>query len=186
MTVVDTKAARQQLITDLLGRQPVHSQNDLAALLHDHGVNATASTISRDLVELEAVRVRHGDGTLVYAVPSEGGDRTPRPAVETSANHARLVRILRELLVSAQASANLVVLRTPPGAAQYLASAVDHGLETDVLGTIAGDDTVVAITREPHGGAAMAEKFQAWAGDPAAAHESEAGQPDADQRKEDQ
>lgn len=159
MTVPPTKAARQQLIVELLGHQLVRSQGDLAELLESHGVNATPSTISRDLVELDAVRVRHPDGGLVYAVPAEGGDRTPRPAADSASSHARLARILRELLVTAEGSANLAVLRTPPGAAQYLASAIDHASQHELLGTIAGDDTVMLICRDPEGGKAIADKF---------------------------
>jgi transcriptional regulator of arginine metabolism len=163
MTIPQTKAARQQLIVELLGRQLVRSQGDLADLLDEQGVNATPSTISRDLVELEAVRVRHPDGGLVYAVPAEGGDRTPRPAGDSVSAQARLARITRELVVTAEASANLVVLRTPPGAAQYLASAIDHGAQHDLLGTIAGDDTVMLICREPDGGQAVADRFMTLA-----------------------
>ena len=159
MTVSDTKTARQQLIVELLGHQLVRSQGDLAELLDSRGVNATPSTISRDLVELDAVRVRHPDGGLVYAVPAEGGDRTPRPAPDSAAAQSRLARICRELLVTAEFSANLVVLRTPPGAAQYLASAVDHGVQQDLLGSIAGDDTVLVICRDAAGGEAVARRF---------------------------
>ena len=134
-----TKAARQQLIVDLLGKEAVRSQGDL--------------------VELDAVRVRHADGTLVYAVPGEGGDRTPRAAEDSVASQGRLQRLARELVVSADASANLVVLRTPPGAAQYLASAIDHAAQSEILGTIAGDDTVMLICRDPLGGAGIAARF---------------------------
>ncbi|MCD9155043.1 arginine repressor [Aeromicrobium duanguangcaii] len=151
-----TKAARQQLIVDLLGTSDVHSQGELVLLLRERGVNATASTVSRDLDELDAVRVRQGDGTLVYAVPAEGGDRSARAASDSSAAQTRLQRLLRELLVSAQSSANLVILRTPPGAAQFLASAIDHVQMTETLGTIAGDDTVMLIARDPSGGEALA------------------------------
>ena len=70
-----------------------------------------------------------------------------------------LARIAHELLVSAEASANLVVLRTPPGAAQFLASAVDHVGHSDILGTIAGDDTVLVIARDASGGQALATHF---------------------------
>jgi transcriptional regulator of arginine metabolism len=150
-----TKTARQQLIIDLLQRNAVRSQAELASLLTKHGVQVTPSTLSRDFVELEAVRVRTADGGLVYAVPAEGGGR-PAP---TASSQDRLARICRELLVSADASANLVVLRTPPGAAQYMASAVDHAAPTDILGTIAGDDTVLVISRAPEGGAALAQRF---------------------------
>lgn len=159
MSVPDTKTARQQLIVDVLSRQPVRSQGELAGLLVDRGINATPSTISRDLVELDAVRVRHHGGGLVYAVPAEGGDRTPRPAEDSVASTARLAKIARELLVTAEASANLVVLRTPPGAAQYLASAIDHAAPADVLGTIAGDDTILLICSDPQGGPALAERL---------------------------
>lgn len=159
MTIPATKAARQQLIVDLLGQNAVRSQGDLAELLDAHGVSATPSTVSRDLVELDAVRVRHFDGNLVYAVPGEGGDRTPRAAGDSLASQNRLQRLARDLLVSADASANMVVLRTPPGAAQFLASAIDHTAQPDVLGTIAGDDTVLLICRDPHGGASMADRF---------------------------
>jgi transcriptional regulator of arginine metabolism len=154
-----TKAARQQLIVDLLGKEAVRSQSELVELLTSHGVHSTPSTVSRDLVELDAVRVRHADGTLVYAVPAEGGDRTPRAAEDSVASQGRLQRLARELVVSADASANLVVLRTPPGAAQYLASAIDHTAQSEILGTIAGDDTVMLICRDPLGGPGIAARF---------------------------
>jgi transcriptional regulator of arginine metabolism len=154
-----TKAARQQLIVDLLGKEAVRSQGELVELLTSHGVHSTPSTVSRDLVELDAVRVRHADGTLVYAVPGEGGDRTPRAAEDSVASQGRLQRLARELVVSADASANLVVLRTPPGAAQYLASAIDHAAQSEILGTIAGDDTVMLICRDPLGGPGIAARF---------------------------
>lgn len=163
MTIPDTKAARRQLIVDLLGREVVRSQGELARLLEKQGVNATPSTLSRDLVHLDAVRVRHADGTLVYAVPAEGGDRTPRAVEESAASRQRLARLARELVVSADSSANLVVLRTPPGAAQYLASAIDHTSQPDLLGTIAGDDTVLLMCRDPEGGEGVARRFTSLA-----------------------
>ncbi len=158
-TVPATKPARQQLIVELLGRHPVRSQQELAVLLADAGVAVTQGTLSRDLVELDAVKVRHASGGLVYAVPAEGGDRSPRPAVGSAAAEARLSRLCGELLASAEASANMVVLRTPPGAAQFFASAIDHAELTAVLGTIAGDDTVMVIARDPRGGDALARRF---------------------------
>ncbi len=127
------------------------------------GVHVTQGTLSRDLVELDAVRVRSASGALVYAVPGEGGDRRPAAPGETAAAGHRLARLCAELLVSAEASANLVVLRTPPGAAQFFATAVDKAELGDVLGTIAGDDTVLVITRDPKGGDAVARRFLALA-----------------------
>ena len=158
-----TKGARQQKIVELLGRHQVRSQTELADLLAEDGVSVTQATLSRDLVELDAVKVRIPSGALVYAVPAEGGDRTPRAGVETAASEARLARLLGELLVSADASANMALLRTPPGAAQFLASAFDRAEISSILGTIAGDDTVLVISREPTGGEALAQRLLAMA-----------------------
>ena len=157
-----TKRARHQRIIDLVTHHPVRSQSELAQLLGDHGVHVTQATLSRDLVELDAVKVRSATGALVYAVPAEGGNRSPVTG-ESAASQHRLSRLASELLVSAEASANLVVLRTPPGAAQFLASAIDKVELADVLGTIAGDDTVLVIGRDPAGGDALAHKFTALA-----------------------
>jgi transcriptional regulator of arginine metabolism len=154
-----TKSARQQRIVELLATSEVKSQTDLAELLADAGVVVTQATLSRDLVELDAVKVRASSGALVYAVPAEGGDRTPVVARESAASEARLARLCAELLVSADASANLVVLRTPPGAANFLASALDKAELGAVLGTIAGDDTVMVISRDPVGGEDLAQRL---------------------------
>jgi len=154
-----TKNARHQLIIDLVTHHEVHSQGELRRLLADDGIEVTQATLSRDLVELDAVKVRAPGGALVYAVPAEGGDRRPAAPTETPAGIQRLARLCHELLVSADSSANLVVLRTPPGAAQFLASAFDKAEMPEVLGTIAGDDTVLVIGREPGGGEALARRF---------------------------
>src|SRR3954453_11819795 len=163
-----TKGARQQKIVDLLAKHQVRSQTELADLLADTGLHVTQATLSRDLVELDAVKVRVASGALVYAVPAEGGDRTPRAAQESAASETRLARLLGELLTSADASANLALLRTPPGAAQFLASAFDRAELDDILGTVAGDDTLLVISRRPDGGPALAERFLARANRPPA------------------
>lgn len=154
-----TRTARHRRIVELLETTRVRSQPELARLLADDGVAVTQTTLSRDLDELGAVKIRDGGGDLVYAVPGEGGDATPRLAPGSGEVGARLTRLAGELLVSAEASANLVVLRTPPGAAQFLASAIDRAGLPDVIGTIAGDDTVLLISRDPDGGAALAERM---------------------------
>jgi transcriptional regulator of arginine metabolism len=151
-----TKTARQARIVAILEQQQIRSQTELAELLAADGVQVNQATLSRDLVEVGALRVRDVTGHLIYAVPGDGGDRTP---LEFATFEGRLQRLCSEVLVSAEASANLVVLRTPPGAAQYFASAIDRVSWTDVLGTIAGDDTILLITREAHGGATLAERF---------------------------
>jgi transcriptional regulator of arginine metabolism len=153
-----TKNARQALIVELLESREVRSQHELAELLGRRGVHVTQATLSRDLVELDAVKVRDASGVLVYAVPAEGDRRAPA-AGESAKAQQRLAKLCSELLVSAEASANLVVLRTPPGAAQFLASAIDKVELTGVLGSIAGDDTVLVIGRDPAGGDSLAWRF---------------------------
>ena len=154
-----TKSARQRKIVELLESTPVRSQAELAELLAAAGVTVTQATLSRDLLDLDAVKIRTPDGALVYAVPGEGGDRSVVGPRDSVAGRDRLARLCAELLVSAEASANLVVLRTPPGAAQFLASAFDKADLGDVLGTIAGDDTVLVISRDAAGGEALARRF---------------------------
>jgi transcriptional regulator of arginine metabolism len=163
MTMPRTKAARQQRIIEILGANEVRSQADLARILAADDVDVTQATLSRDLDELGAVRVRTSDGHLVYAVASEGGSRVLAVADEEHAAMERLTRRLGELLVSADHSANLAVLRTPPGGAHFLASAIDHSLLRSVIGTIAGDDTVLLVTQSPDGGAAVASDLLAAA-----------------------
>ena len=143
MTIPTTKAARQAKITDLLRRQAVRSQPELAKLLAESGVEVTQATLSRDLDELGAVKVRSSAG-LTYALPPEG---QPRPG-SAEAVDARLARLLEELLVSAEATGGFVLLRTPPGGAHLLASALDRAGLPEVAGTVAGDDTVLLVTRQ--------------------------------------
>lgn len=139
-----TRTARQRLIVDIISSERIRSQTELADRLGRSGVGVTQATLSRDLVQLRAAKVRHG-GQLVYAVPAEGGDDRPRPPADGAALDERLRRVVTELLVSATVSENLVILRTPPGAANYLASALDHAMPGDVVGTVAGDDTVLVV-----------------------------------------
>jgi transcriptional regulator of arginine metabolism len=207
-----TKTARHARIAAILtdDASPVRSQEELAERLGQRGVHVTQGTLSRDLEELGAVRLRAVDGSLVYALPgARGGPGSPPgglpdlgaggpdcgtagpdpgagapgsdagvPGSEAgvagtaAAAHgraardaatwpadpsSRLARVAAELLVSAEASANLVVLRTPAGAAQFLGSVIDHTGMPSVLGTVAGDDTVLVIARDPAGGEQLAQ-----------------------------
>ena len=137
-------------------RRRCSSQSELAALLADEGIEVTQATLSRDLEELGAVKLRGADGGVgVYLVPEDGS-----PVRGVSGGTARLSRLLGELLVSADASANLAVLRTPPGGADYLASAIDRAALPYVVGTIAGDDTVFVAAREPMTGAELARTLE--------------------------
>jgi transcriptional regulator of arginine metabolism len=183
-----TKAARQAHIAGILAHAQVRSQEELAGLLADRGVHVAQATLSRDLEELGAVRLRGAAGALVYALPGDPGGPGSRPGGVGSTGVAglegaaaglagtagrsgagpggpggpeagtsgALPRVAAELLVSAEASANLVVLRTPAGGAQLLASALDHAEWPAILGTVAGDDTVLVIARDPAGGDELA------------------------------
>jgi transcriptional regulator of arginine metabolism len=155
---VTSKAARQARIVSLLAEHPVRSQTELARLLADAGMPVTQATLSRDLEELGAVKLRTPDGGLpIYVIPEDGAPLAFRSADDAPPH--RLARLVGELLTAAQASANLVVLHTPPGAAHFLASALDRAGLPDVLGTIAGDDTILVIAREPTGGQAVADQL---------------------------
>jgi transcriptional regulator of arginine metabolism len=152
----------------------VRSQDDLADRLASLGVRVTQATLSRDLVELGAVRLRGPDGALVYALPTDvplasaaAGGSPPRASAapagfaelggaSLNAGTGALAKGAADLLLSAEASGNLVVLRTPPGAAQLLASLIDRASLRAVLGTVAGDDTVLIVAREESGGADLA------------------------------
>lgn len=135
-----TKHARQARVAEMIARHPVRSQTELARLLAADGVQVTQATLSRDLEELGAAKVRGPGGALVYAVGA--GTLAPEESVQL-----RLSRLCEELLVTAEANGDLVVLRTPPGAAQLLASALDRTALPEVMGTIAGDDTVLLVCR---------------------------------------
>lgn len=156
-----TKISRQRKIVDLLHQRDVSSQTQLLELLSQAGVSVTQATLSRDLVELRAEKVRSASGSLVYTVPPEGGERqhSIRRTPSQDQYAARLQRLAEELLVSAEPSGNLVVVRTPPGAAQYLASALDHSVIPSILGTIAGDDTILVITRDTASGPRLAARL---------------------------
>jgi transcriptional regulator of arginine metabolism len=174
MTAPRTQAARRTLIAQVLEREPIHSQEELRAALSDHGIEVTQATLSRDLVDLGATKVPNGDGRSVYALPqdpsSDRSERTGGSAQPTltgraadSASSSRLARALHELAVSVDHSLNIVVVRTPPGGAQYLASAFDGAHWGAILGTVAGDDTVLIVTRGVEAGADVADAVLAMA-----------------------
>jgi len=159
VSVLNTRAARRQLIVEIIRGGAVTSQSDLVELLRESGIEVTQATVSRDLDEIGAVKTMSADGRLLYAVPAEGGENRLQ-ADELEDINARLIRVAEDTMVSIDYSGNLVVLRTPPGAAQYLASAFDYSHLQDVVGTIAGDDTILLVVAESSSGAAVAESLQ--------------------------
>lgn len=151
-----TKQQRQHRITRLLETKAVGSQSHLVELLSAEGVEATQTTVSRDLDELGAVKVRLPGGETAYALPE-----LPSHQVAPE-DHLR--RVLGEWVVEVAHSTNLVVLRTPPGSAHVVGSALDRSGFPGVIGTVAGDDTVLVVASEAVGGGVVADKLAALAG----------------------
>lgn len=150
------KPQRQHRIARLLEEQAVSSQAQLVELLAADGVVATQATVSRDLEELGAVKVRIPGGTNAYAIPEH--------AKERSAPDDHLRRVMGEFVVEVAHSGNLVVLHTPPGSAHVIGSALDRAGLPDVLGTVAGDDTLILVCSEHVSAALVASELAALAG----------------------
>ncbi len=150
------KTQRQQRIVRLLEQHAVSSQGQLVELLAGDGIVATQATVSRDLDELGAVKVRVPGGDTVYAIPQLPKDH--------AAPEDHLRRVLGDWVAEVAHSANLVVVRTPPGSAHVVASALDRAALPGSIGTVAGDDTVLIVASERTGGAKLARKLSDLAG----------------------
>ena len=167
-----TKTARHASIIQILSRERIRSQAQLRKALAQRGISTTQATLSRDLVELRATKIRAPGGELIYSMPEAGAPGQVRAAF-TGAEETddslrahttpRLARWCAELLVTAEWAGPQVVLRTPAGAAQLLAGAVDDAMMPGVLGCIAGDDTIMVVTTEADGGADVARRFTGFA-----------------------
>lgn len=153
-----SKNQRQHRIARMLEEHPVTSQAQLVELLTGEGIRATQATVSRDLDDLGAIKVRVPGGDTVYAIPE-------LPA-EQVAPEDHLRRVLGDWVVDVTHSANLVVLRTPPGSAHVVGSALDRAGLGDVLGTVAGDDTLIVVADEYVGGSEVAARLRDLAGLP--------------------
>jgi len=151
-----TKPQRQHRIQRLLEERSVSTQEQLVDLLAADGVVATQATVSRDLEDLGAIKVRVPGGETVYAVPA-----MPKDAVAPE-DHLR--RVCSEWVVEVAHSHNLVVLRPPPGSAHVVGSAIDRAGLADVLGTVAGDDTLLLVVAERTTGKAVARTISQLAG----------------------
>lgn len=150
------KTQRQHRITKLLESESVTSQGQLVELLAEAGIVATQATVSRDLEELGAVKVRVPGGETVYAIPELPKDQI------TSEDHLR--RVLGDWVAEVAHSGNLVVVRTPPGSAHVVGSAVDRAGLPGILGTVAGDDTLIIVAAQGSGGAEVASLLSDLAG----------------------
>lgn len=150
------KPQRQHQIAKILGDHAVTSQAHLVELLATEGVRATQATVSRDLDDLGAIKVRVPGGETVYAIPEL--------PIEQRAPEDHLRRVFGDWVVEVAHSGNLVVLRTPPGSAHVVGSALDRSGLPEVLGTVAGDDTLIVVVAEEVGGAAVARQLSDLAG----------------------
>lgn len=144
-----TAQARRSRVAELIESGVIKSQADLVTALKKSGFIVTQGTASRDIEELGAHRGRNSRGEMAYQLSS-------LPVVRVSSLPA-------DLILSVSSSANLAVVRTPPGGAQLLASALDHSLVEGVIGTIAGDDTVLVVSSKASGGAQLAKELLALA-----------------------
>ncbi|MCB9379970.1 MAG: arginine repressor [Acidimicrobiaceae bacterium] len=153
---MSSKVQRQQAIAKLVARHAVTNQPQLVDLLAGEGITATQATVSRDLEDLGAVKVRVPGGDTVYAIPEYEPNRL--------APEDQLRRVMGEWVAEVRNSGNLVVLRTPPGCAHVVGSALDRSGMSGLLGTVAGDDTLLCVAEEDLGGAALTAILRDLAG----------------------
>lgn len=138
-----TRDRRHRLLREFVAAYTVTSQTELVSLLTSHGVDATQATVSRDLEELDIVKVRGADGRAAYALADAGG----------------LPQLLRQFAIAVDASGSLAVVRTPPGAAGTVASAIDSAELSGVLATVQGDDTILVVAVEGTRGRDIADRL---------------------------
>jgi transcriptional regulator of arginine metabolism len=150
---MSTAIARRSKAISLIKAGKIGSQNDLVRELKKAGFSVTQTTASRDLEEIGAVRSRNSDGEAIYSI-----------SVSDEGSLARSMPLPGELIISVESSGNLAVVRTPPGGAQLLASSLDHSGIKSIIGTIAGDDTVLVVSRKASGGAELAKELLAYRG----------------------
>jgi transcriptional regulator of arginine metabolism len=149
--VTETRAKRQKAIADLIREQALASQEEVTARLRTLGFPVTQATVSRDLDQIGAVKVKRG-GVMTYALPDQLGD--------SDWAAARLQRIVAEWVQTVEAAGNLLVLRTPPASAHLVGLALDQAKLPEVAGTICGDDTLFVALRDGADAAALAEQFR--------------------------
>ena len=149
MRMTELKQRRQRAIADLIRGGALSSQEELADRLSDLGFAVTQATISRDLEQIGAVKVRRG-GQLSYALQEQGqGSAAPR-----------LAALLRDFVISIDTASNLLVIKTPPGSAHLIGVALDRSHLTEIVGTICGDDTIFAACRSASAANSLAAKMR--------------------------
>lgn len=144
-------SARRAKAISLIQAGHIHSQSDLVALLKKSGFSVTQTTASRDLEEIGAVRGHNAQGESIYEIRTSNAGAI-----------ARSIPVPSDLILSVESSANLAVVRTPPGGAQFLASSLDNSGISSIIGTIAGDDTVLVVSKKATGGADLAKELLSY------------------------
>jgi transcriptional regulator of arginine metabolism len=147
------KRQRQRALVDLVRHEPLSSQEQIRERLSDLGFVATQSTISRDLEDLGLVRIRDGDGRLRYAELADGNGTNGHgiPSLDS---------LLREFALAVEVSGNIVLIKTPPGAANAVAQGLDQSPPRGLLGTVAGDDTILAVSTTAATGKSLATRLR--------------------------
>lgn len=151
-----SKVQRQQTIARIIAEHDVTSQPMLLELLEEEGIDATQATVSRDLEDLGAVKVRVRKGQTAYAIPDFAPDRI--------APQEQLRRVLSEWVAEVEFSDPMVVVRTPPGCAHVVASALDRSRVKGIIGTVAGDDTLLCVADSKFGAKRLAGVLRDLAG----------------------
>jgi len=147
------KRQRHAIILELVERERIHSQEELRELLAEQGVDVTQATLSRDIRELRLVKVPDSEGRSYYTLPPETWQKGPA-----------LERLLPTLFVGAEGVGNLLLVKTLAGGAQPIAEAIDWEEWPEVLGTVAGDDTILVILRRARDLKAVQQKLEELAG----------------------
>ncbi|HHT70060.1 MAG: arginine repressor [bacterium] len=149
------KVRRQMKIMELISSRPIETQEELATLLSQSGFEVTQATVSRDVKELRLVKVPLGENRYGYALPPD----MPKGSIDP-----RLRRIFRESVISMDYSENLIVIKTLPGSAQGVAYAVDNMDWEEILGSLAGDDTILVIAKHKDQVTKVMERFEKFLG----------------------
>lgn len=136
------KTKRQKKIIEIIENSAIATQEELAIRLEKAGYEVTQATVSRDIKELGLIKIPVGNNTYKYGITGE---------TATPHNEDRLRRMLRELVVGVNYSENIIVLKTYPGNAQSVASFIDGAKWSEVIGSVAGDDTILLVVKDPRG-----------------------------------
>lgn len=146
------KAARHARIRDIIGRQAIETQDELAEALRQMHIDVTQATVSRDIKELMLIKVPIGDGRYRYAYPA---------SKDTLFSNKRMERLFQDSVTGMDFSENIIVVKTLPGTANAVASALDHAGWPDILGTVAGDDSILVVVKPKEAAGTVMKKLEA-------------------------